>query len=254
MGLFDSLFGSGKSKSKTESETTQTRTGTNTLESSSEGRTEQVGSSTTQLLRQDVQNELNDFLLGLIGRGADGEERDPTSQARELATFLIDRAKGAEEALNAQTTGILSEARRTGERELLRLRTDLAQVAGGSTGSAFVAGATAEGAAALESQLAALAANFAQQNRGVATEEFGLALSGLGAEQQQVAAISQLVNVLRGATSTTESRETGTASEQSKATETINEIIRSLTDSTTTTKDGSGLLGRIGKTVASFNS
>lgn len=256
MGLFDSLFGSGKTKSKSKSETTQNTDRTTIAKSTTEQNTFNKADSTTKLLRDDVQNTLNDFLLNLVGQNTDGTTLTPDEQLKQLGTFLVSRAEGAENALNAQTGAILNEARRSGQREVDRLQTDLAQAAGGSTANSFVLGATAEAQAALESQLAAAAAGFAQQNRGVATAEFQNAIdalsSGIAGQATSTQAISQLVNVLRGATQTTTATETGQNVTEVNAEETVKELIKALTTGSSTVKDGKGLIQRIGESFASF--
>lgn len=257
MGLFDSLFGSGKTKSKSETSTTQNTDRTTVAKSTQNTDTATKADSTTKLLRDDVQNTLNDFLLNLVGQNSDGTKTTPDDQLKQLATLLTERASGAEAALNQQTSAILNESRRAGQREVDRLQTDLAQAAGGSKANTFVAGATAEAQASLESQLAAAAASFAQQNRNVATTEFQTAIdalsSGIAGEATSVQAISQLVNVLRGATQTTTATEVGSQQTQMTAEETVKELINALTKGTSTVKDGKGLLQRVGDTFSSFN-
>lgn len=256
MSLFGNIFGSGKTKKNEKSETTQTSNRTSVASSTTDTSSVNKADSTTKLLRDDVQNTLNDFLLGLVETNADGSAATPANQLKDLGSFLVSRAEGAENALNIQTDSILNEARRSGERQVTRLQADLAQAAGGSTANSFVAGATAEAQAALESQLAAAAATFAQQNRGVATAEFQTAIdaltSGISGDATNTAAISQLVNTLKGATATTTATETGQQQSKTDATETVNELIKALTTGTTTVKDGKGLLQRVGESFASF--
>ena len=258
MGLFDSLFGSGKTKSKTQNETTQNRDSTTTAKSTQKTDSLTKADSTTKLLRDDVQNTLNDFLLGMVQEKGDGTKMTPEVQLKELGSFLVSRAEGAENALNAQTDAIIGEARRAGTREVDRLQADLAQAAGGSKANTFVTGGTAEAQAALESQLAAASAAFAQQNRGVATTEFQAAIdalqSGIAGEATSTAAISQLVNVLKGATATTNASETGSSTTNVTAEETVKELIKALTKGSGTVDDGSGLIGRIGKSLEPFMS
>jgi len=256
MGLLDSLFGSGKTKSKSSTNTTQNTDRTTTAKSTTDTASLNKADSTTKLLRDDVQNSLNDFLLGLVGENADGTTMTPDDQLKQLGTFLVSRAEGAEATLNNQTTAILNESRRSGQREVDRLQTDLAQAAGGSTASGFVVAATSEAQAALESQLAAASAAFAQQNRGVATTEFQTAIdalsSGIAGEATSTQAIAQLVNVLRGATQTTQASETGQSTTNVNAEETVKELIKALTSGTASGSDGSGIIGRIGKSLEPF--
>lgn len=257
MGLFDSLFGSGKTKTNSKTEQTQNLDRTTVAKSTSETASVNKADSTTKLLRDDVQNTLNDFLLGLVGQNTDGTKLTPQDQLKELGTFLVSRAEGAEGALNAQTNAILGEARRSGTREVNRLQTDLAQAAGGSTANGFVLAATSEAQAALESQLAAAAAGFAQQNRGVATAEFQTAIdalqSGIAGDATSTQAIAQLVNVLKGATTQTTASETGQSTTEMNAEETVKELIKALTTGSSTVKDGKGLIQRVGESFASFN-
>jgi len=259
MGLFDSLFGSGKTKTKEESKTTQTENSTRVtdLTETATGTERVTGKTTT--LDESIQRALGGFITNLIGASDTELSAEETANAslRELGETLVGRAKGSKEELSKFTDNIINEARRSGERQLTRLQTDLAQNAGGTRDNSFVAGATAEGAAALESQLADVASKLAIQIHGIEGADFEQAIAALtqsvGADATQQQSIAQLVNVLRGATITSEQLGQTDQTSKTQGTETLNAVINSLTKGSSTTKDGKGILSRIGDVVSSFS-
>ena len=234
-GILDFLFGSGDEEK--ESKSTETRTSTTDVAKT--GTTEK--SELLTLLGPEVQSELE----GVFSQLASGIGKGTGETLKEIGDLVFTRASTAEQDLAVQNKAIISERRRVGERELTRLTTNLAQGAGGGVKSnTFVASATAEGRAALESQMAALEAALAKGDRTVATQELQLAAqilqSGSASEAQQVQALSSIVQVLRGATTTQEG--TTASAETTAATEDITSVINSLV---TGSKD-EGLFGRLG--------
>lgn len=231
-GLFSSKKKT-KSEEETRRETEATREGT--LERDVLGTERQV--SETELLDRGIQEAVGGLIQQLVGAQSEGGVGADIGNVAEL---LLTRAEGAEEAVLARTGAIVGEARRTGERELTRLQTDLAQQAGGSTFNTFVQGATAEGRASLESQLAALQAQLGIQARGIETDELSNVVeaisTGAAGEAASSNAIAQLVNVLRGATARTETTGEQTQQETQRAMETLTELMTQLTKGETTTK------------------
>lgn len=239
LGLFGlgGLF-SGKKKTKSEQRTERTTTATVTedRERGLTGTEQQLAE--VRLLDADVKDALSGLVGALIGAQQEG---GAAQNIGNVAQLLLERGVGAEEAIGANTEAIINEARRIGERELLSTRTRLAQAAGGTTANTFVAGATAEGRAALESQLAALRAQLGIQARGIETEELSnvaqLFSTGAAASAAESNALAQLLNILRGATQQTQVTGTRTEDERVLATQNIVEILNELIRGKTTTKD-----------------
>lgn len=137
----------------------------------------------------------------------------------DFARSLTDRATQTGQFVSEQIEPILSEARRVGEDELGRQVTQIGQQAGSNLNS-FVQLAAAEGRADLESQLAALNADLVLQGRELESRDVIAASNALQQASVQAQApreasvnqVSQLANILRGATS--ETAATGTSAEQ----------------------------------------
>lgn len=247
MGLFGKVFGSGKKKQKSESSTHQvedsSKTGTSTTTA-----TENQNSVTTSL-DSGVTNALAGFIKGSL-RGPSQEQLD----LRDIGDTLTTTAEGAAKQLTRQVSGILNEARRSGEREVQRLQTDIAQTSGGSTDNTFVLQASAEAQAGLESQLAGLGGQMALQIHQMQGQDFQNAVAALsaaaGAGQQNAQSLAYLVDALKGGK--TSSTAKGTSKNTTISAEEINSVIDALTKSKGSATDGKGLLSHIGESFSSF--
>ncbi len=243
MGLFGSVFGSGKKKQKSESSTHQvedsTKTGTAT-------NTENQSSVTTSL-DSGVLTALSGFVKSSLRRPSQ-EQMD----LRSIGDTLTTTAEGAAVELTNQVTDILNEARRSGEREVQRLQTDVAQTSGGSTDNTFVLQATAEAQAGLESQLAALGGQMALQIHQMQGQDFQNAVAALtaaaGAGQQNAQSLAYLVDALKGG----KTASTAKGTSKTISSEEINSVIDALTKNKGSATDGKGLLSRVGESFSSF--
>jgi len=237
MGLFG-MFGSKKSKQKSESTTHQTESQTKT--GTSETNTGEKQTSTTSTLDAGVRNALSSFITDSLG----GPSPDQLA-LRNLGDTLTANAENAAGALTGAVTDILNEARRSGEREVQRLQTDVAQASGGSTDNTFVMQATAEAQAGLESQLAGIGGNLALQIHQMQGQDFQNAVAALsasaGAGQQNAQSLAYLVDALKGGTTTSTGESTGTS--KTVSAEDIKAVIDSLTKSKGSAKSSEFSLG-----------
>lgn len=251
-GIFGSLFGGTKNKQKSETDAKREATTTSERDATKQqqGTTTTAGEQRTQLLEDPIRQAANTLVLSLVEQavGPDGSQAD----IARIAKVLEDRANEAEAAQKSANVATLAAARREGERQVTRLNTDLATAAGGSTLNSFVAGATAEATAQLETSLAALEADLGIQARNLGTQEMMMAVEAFKAAQVagsgDANAISQLIGVLRGANSTTTTNETQnidvTETLNEQAVETLNEIVKELTKGTA--KENKSLFSQIG--------
>lgn len=223
ISLFDD-----ESETTTTQDTTQTTDSTRTSSSTLTGESTQSGTSTTTLLSDDVQKALEDLILNTADIG---DKNSNSGQISSIAQTLFTRAQGAADDINAQTQAIVADERRIAEKELASIQTQISQDAGGVGvgSSSFVAGATAEGRASLETGLARLQAELGINARNIQTNEFSNAIqafsSSSGAKATDANAISQLVNVLRGATSTTTTEQQTSQTQQQDINEILNQLI-----------------------------
>ena len=230
-----SLFGD---ESETESTQTSTQTATTDRALTSIATGEQTGVTTTQLLSPEVQSALEQLVLNIAGTGAEDTNADDISS---IAQFLLERAQGAADEIRLSTDAIIADERRIAERELRSIETQIGQSGGGvgAGSSSFVAGATAEGRAALETGLARLSAELDIQARGVETSELVQAIQGFSAgaatQATEASAVASLIQQLRGATATTVSEQTSV--ETQDVNETIDQIVEGLTTAQATTTE-----------------
>lgn len=237
-GIASTLFGDDDSTVTIDStqDTTTTTTGTRAGTRATTGTATGTESSVTELLSSDVQDALKDVILSLTGGQLAGD--DIGSKIKDISTMLLERAAGAQEEIGKQSEASIAEARRSGERELGRLQTDLAQQAGGTKGNSFVVGATAEGRAALESQLAALSSQLNINARNTQTTEFNNAIQGLvqsaAADTGSASAIAQLSNVLRGSKATSTTNRAATQEELETFNENLTQLVNSIVSGTQT--------------------
>lgn len=201
-----------------------TETGSRTKSSgtqSTDATTQQTQTTTQKLFSPEEEEALKGVLAGIIGQfGAQGgtvpqEFLNASSAAVGDAGELSSRSKGAEEALQAQFAPILSEARRSGEKNIAGSVSRLAGAVGGGLDSG-VAAVEAEANAELESRLAALNSELNINARGVETDERTKAITALlaGAESggqlsnlsstSGIGNIAEISSLLRGATTSSE--------------------------------------------------
>ena len=240
-GVFGLSFGKKKSKSEENTVFSQTETATKDVDSLRETGIEQQERTTTELLSEDVRLSLEDLILDLAG----GDE-DVSGEISNIASILLGRAEGAEEAIGEANAALIDRARFEGTREVERLTAQLSRGAGaGPASSSFVAGATAEAGTALEIGLAGLEAELNIGARNVATQEFvGAAQTfstGAASGAAETNALAQLVEVIRGAQATQETIGTGQETEQLTAQELLTSLIAG--QSTTKQKSKSSSFG-----------
>lgn len=254
-GIFDAFFDEGGSETKSEQTRNVDSSTTKKAKRTTTADTQAESTSTTQLLSEDAQAALEGLMLDLAGKQSAGDTG--ADRIRQIGEFLFSRAQGAEDDLNSSVDAIVGEARRSGTKEIERLQTDLAQQAGGSTGNSFVMGATAEGMAQLESQLAALESELEFSARSQATQEFVNSINALSTGEQSEAAssnaVAQIAQVLRGATQTTQQESSQQTQEQMIFNETIKQIIEEITKGTTTTEEEGGFFDIVTGVIGATN-
>lgn len=230
-GIFGFDFGFEDTDVKTNQETEREREVRESArrERSLQAQEEETRERVTTLLPGEIQTLLNQLITAGAGAG-DISASATGGEVADLGRQLTDRAAGAEAAIAQDVEAIVSEARRSGERDITRTITDLSQQAGSSQNS-FVQQVGLEAGNELESRLAALQGELSIRGRSAATEEFRQALTALTSAPTAGAtssnALVQLVNALRGASATEETTgETArTESEAETATRTLSEII-----------------------------
>lgn len=215
-----------KQSQTSEAKTTTAQTGTSAQQASARYLDE-----TTQKTIQDLISSLAGSATidqGLAQRGAAGAEA-----AIQQALSLSDRAAGTGAFVENNIAPIISDARRTGERELSALGTGLAQQAGSSLNSLVQTG-IGEGRADLESKLAALQADLTLQGRQLESQDANAALAALisasgsasSASGNVTEQVTQLASILKGATGET----VGTGTEQLTGSSNTSEIATALRD------------------------
>ena len=236
-------FGFNDSSKDITSDTTKNETtaGVKTSQIASQGVQNQQQQQTTTLLGSDIQAALGGLVKQLIGSDATSSITKNADAINAAAKGMLDRANGAATDIMSTIQPIIAEAQRQAKLQIDTIQTNLARQAGGTTANSFVAGSTAEAAASLESQIAATTANMALQARTTQTDELNKAIQNmpLGANTQstQSTAISQLVNVLRGATATTTATAQTTQSQTQSALETISQIVNTLAHTKSSEED-----------------
>jgi len=199
-------FGGDKGKSVSSTKGTRTSrqreaTGTNTR-----------GTSKTELIEKPIRAAANRIVKALVneqmGKGANKVD------INRIASLLETRANAAFREQQDANQLALAQAERAGQKAITRLTTDLATDAGGSTKNSFVAGATAEAAVDLQTNLAALEGDLNMKARNVQTQEYEAALEAFSkataAGATDANAIAQLVGTLRGANAKSTNVEQGT--------------------------------------------
>jgi len=196
--IFGVSFGKDETEQKEKSKTESTTEQTSQVDSSKTGETQQTVTSLDQ--------ETQDLLAQLI-QSAGGTIGTTSGELTDLANQLITRGGETEQVLQENINAIIAESRRSGEQEIGQLQTSLATAAG-STQNTFVAGATAEAQADLEAQLAAQQGELNIAARQAGGEDLATAFSALaqvpGAQVQETANVTALVDALKGATTTGE--------------------------------------------------
>lgn len=247
MGLFGSIFGSGKKKQKSESSTHQTEASTKTGESVASSNESQQ--NTTSTLDAGVRTSLSGFIRDALKGPSEDQQA-----LQDIGSTLTTTAERAAKDLTKNVSKIINEAQRSGERDIMRLQTDVAQASGGSTDNTFVMGATAEAEAGLHSQLAALGGNLALQIHQMQGQDFQNAVAAIsaaaGAGQQNAQSIAYLVDALKGGQSTSKATAKGTT--KTISSEEINSVIDALTKAKGSNTDGKGILSHIGESFSSF--
>jgi hypothetical protein len=231
--IFGLSFGSKKGATSTKStEEAQTDIEKEAVsESTKTGETTTTGTTTQQVSQLDPETQA--ILQNLIASaGGVAEGADLTGIAQQL----LARGEETEAVLGENIEAIIGEARRTGEKELGQLSTQLAAGAG-SAQNTFVAGATAEARAALESSLAGQRGQLNIQAREAGGRDLLSAFQALATGSgQETANIASLVNALKGGTTTSagETAQTTLSKEELATVEQISQAISQLTKGTST--------------------
>ena len=149
--------------------------------------------------------ETQQLITDLVGQISAGVVSPDTEGLAELTQAILERSKTAQADVSGQISAITEDARLKGEQELQQLQSQLAQQAGGSLANTLVASATGVGRANLESQLARTKGELNLQARQVVSDELSAALTGVSqaqtqAQQTPIENITNLLNVLKGAT------------------------------------------------------
>ena len=150
-----------------------------------------------------LDEQTQQLVKDLIGQLSSGVLDAEASGLAELSTAIIERSKTAQQDVTSQISAITEDARLKGEQELQALQAQLAQQSGGSIANTLVASATGVGRANLESQIARTKGELNLQARQVVSDELSAALTGVSQAQaatDPVDNITNLLNVLKGAT------------------------------------------------------
>lgn len=244
---------SGESSQETASRSTTTGSQETTATTGQQQQTQ------TRLFSPEEEQALQGVLAGLIqnfqtqGGTVPDTFLNATGEAVNAAGALQSRAGTAEADILGQIQPIVSEARRSGERQIGRARTDLGTVTGSTQDSTAVA-ATAEAEAALQSQLAALESELTIGARNTQTDEMTRAITAmLGSAQaggelanlgvtSGVGNITEVANLLRGAsaeTSSTGQVETREAVTTEQLTEALQNVFNEFDQQTRSRTSGS---------------
>ncbi len=266
MGLFDTILSPLKSLTGVLGESKQIKDSTGTSQqdivgtSQKDATQKQTSSSlrigeTSQDTRQ-ITSTLDENTLatlqGLIqqiaaagGSGLDAGLAGSVGEPLDFARFLSNRAVQTGDVVSDNVAAIVSDARRTGERELTRQGTVLSEAAGSglNTVNAAVQG---RGRADLEAQLASIAAELNIRGRELESSDLATAFAALteglqtgsnvdlAGKSQPVQLITQLVDALKGGVTETVSQATGTSTESTVA-EALSTLIEALTSNQSTT-------------------
>lgn len=217
MGLFDSLFGRDQKSSSEQDITTDTNVERNTNRAQAQAGSSQTGqvtqgqTDTAQTRRIDtldpaVQQQLVGLIETLGGSDVAGGNVELINQ---LAGTLAERAGDSEDAINADIAGIVDSARLQGERALEEQNTANIRQAGSSFNT-LVQAANQRGREDLETRLAGFEGELGLQGRQLTSQEFAAAVDAAtrggelaaGAGLESTRLITDLAQVLRGATST----------------------------------------------------
>lgn len=220
MGIFDSLFGS-KEKSKAETTSLQTNKGTSSQTSNEVRSSTQAGSASTKQTSSSLDDETIELLRGLIGdiSGSVGSGASSTSERVSggldsldgFAEFLKQRAGGGQEAIEAATEAAVAKSERGFELGEGARIAQAQQNVGSRFGNTFSQLIEAEGNAALAAETAGIRANASVAGRELENNELSVVANLLLAQPelaartegqegtQQIANLSQLVGLLKGA-------------------------------------------------------
>ena len=255
-GILD--FGFGSSDTETSGTRREEGTRTRTTDQRAERQTDTTGRQEQEQVTTQLPQEVQDLLVGLIERaaGGTGEGGEPGvadtatgAEIAQLARDMAERARQGQAEIDDAITAIVAQRDTEGRRQIGQLQTRLAQQVGGSTANAGVFQATARAEGELQGELAAAEGQLRLAGRQITTEELTNAIAGLGAAPAaggaQSNAVVQLVDALRGATTT--QRGTLTSEQRTEdlltSTERLTEIIDMLVTSQSTSETDSSSFG-----------
>ncbi len=256
-GILGFKFSSDRQKGVTTEDANVDRRTTQTTKQTQKDTQKTTGTAQQEVtqLPQEVQDILVNLIKAQAGQLTPGEGGGPATggELANVAQQLLERAEGAESALNSQNAATLSEARRKGSQEIGRGVTELATAAGSSQNS-FVQQSGLEAQTQLESSLAALNANLNIEARNTASKEFVDAANLFGqsaqAGGQSTGSLANLVQQLRGGTTVTtdETQQNVTGESTLDSQQKLQEIVKALTVGTSKTKSkGFSIFGSAGK-------
>jgi len=206
MGLLEGTLGLDKTTTTTQlnSETIAKEEELQRQQETQEQVTKETGITST--LDEQTQQLVKDLISQLSSGVLDAE----ATGLAELSTAIIERSKTAQEDVSSQIGAITEDARLRGEQELEALQTQLAQQAGGSLANTLVTSATGVARSNLEASIARTRGELNLQARQVVSDELSAALTGVSqakAATDPVENITNLLNILKGAT--VEQKQTG---------------------------------------------
>jgi len=224
-GVFGKKEQDSKQKSLAQSRTTSVGKQRQTQEATRTSQQQETGAQQTQerILDPQLEASLQKLLLEEIGRGTEAGAGISGTARGQLVSGLVERAGTAAEDISGLVGRVVDASRVRSEEQLRGNLTRLASSAGSSLSSNVTQLGQRERLRS-ETELAGLEAGLNLEGREVATREITNAISA-GTIQPEIANITQLADILRGATRTgaTTSTAERAANEQTLA-EIVNRI------------------------------
>lgn len=215
LGLFNFGFSDAEQETTTTRSGNQRETSSQTQTSTRRGTQESTGLETLTQLPTEVQAALTSLALSLA--------QDTGGEVSNLAAELNRRAGGADQALQDSIQRIVADRENAGRREIDQQVARLAASTGSSQNS-FVQQVGFQANEDLQKSLAGIQGQLEIEARKQATNEFATALSGQSSQQTD---LINVVNALRGATTTRETTGTQTNDETQKVLADLSRVLNS---------------------------